>query len=148
MVWGVRCEMCGVLFCVCSEMCVHSKRSRVCRQNDRVLCDTGVLTAHTGAFRKYAWERLGQSVSLSLSLSLYFSARFSLVSSLCVLNDEDNEHSSDWLSLYTRLCLPLCARVRGPWRIRWLASYSRHAEPIVFLYKPHATWHEVCLHLR
>ena len=30
--------------------CVFSKRSRVCRQNARVLCDTGVLTAHSGAF--------------------------------------------------------------------------------------------------
>ena len=30
--------------------CVCSKRSRVCRQNDRVSLDTGVLTAHTGAF--------------------------------------------------------------------------------------------------
>ena len=30
--------------------CVLSERSRVCRQNDRVSCDTGVFTAHTGAF--------------------------------------------------------------------------------------------------
>ena len=32
--------------------CVFSKRSPVWRQDDRVLCDTGVLTAHAGVFLK------------------------------------------------------------------------------------------------
>ena len=30
--------------------CVDSKRLRVCRQNARVSCDTGVLAAHTEVF--------------------------------------------------------------------------------------------------
>ena len=37
----------------------------------------------------------------NLSLSLLIS--LSLVASLSVLNDDDNEHSSGWVSLYTRL---------------------------------------------
>ena len=32
--------------------CVLSKPSRVCRQNDRILCDTGVLTAQHGSVLK------------------------------------------------------------------------------------------------
>ena len=57
--------------------CAHSKRSRaqfqnarVCRQNARVLCETGVLTAHTGASRADCMSVSSVSVSLFISLSL------------------------------------------------------------------------------
>ena len=49
-----RCVSVSLLFvsCVCVGVCacVNSKRLRVCRQNARVECDTGVLAAHTEAF--------------------------------------------------------------------------------------------------
>ena len=37
--------------------CLRSKRSSVYIQNARVLCDTGDLKVHTGAFRTYTRER-------------------------------------------------------------------------------------------
>ena len=43
-----RCSCVCVLLFVCA--CVDSKRLCVCRQNTHVLCDTGVLLAHTEAF--------------------------------------------------------------------------------------------------
>ena len=66
------------------------------------------------------------SLSLSLSLSLLVTLSFSLCSFplklfsshlLCVsvLNDNDNDRSSSWLSLYTQLSLAVSARVRGLW---------------------------------
>ena len=93
--------MCGVLICVCCEMCVHSKRFCVCRQNDRVLCDTGDLTAHTGAFLKV---HTGASRAVCLSLSLYFSlsARLSIVGSLFLF--------SMTMTMSTRPVGCLCAR--------------------------------------
>ena len=65
-----------------TTLCALSIRSRVCRENARVFCDTVDLTAHTG----------GSLYILSLSRRLSLS-----------LTNNDNEHSSSWLSLYTRL---------------------------------------------
>ena len=57
--WGAfvfDCQRCScVLLCACvcrfkTPPCVDSKLLRVCRQNARVLGDTGVLLAHTEAF--------------------------------------------------------------------------------------------------
>ena len=50
-------------------------------------------------------------VPLSLSLPLL------VFLSLSLLNDDDNEHSSSWLSVHTRPYLALRARGRGPWSI-------------------------------
>ena len=66
------------------------------------------------------------SVSLHMSLSLLTCLRLfsSLLVCLCffclslscqLFNDDDNDHSSGWLFLYTRLRLALRAGVRGPW---------------------------------
>ena len=77
------CRSCIVLCCVCARFvqnnamckvktlpCVLSKRCRVCRQNARVTLDTGVLTAHTGAFQEYTRGGVSGRLSLCLSLSL------------------------------------------------------------------------------
>ena len=119
---------CIVMCCVCARfvlalkttLCVHSKRSRVCRRNDRVLCDTGVLTAHT--------------VSLSLSSDIFLSYPLDLSSllfchSLVVsfffsLNDNDNINSFGRLSLSVQKAMTF----PGPWHGHCLANYSHHAE--------------------
>ena len=118
---------CIVMCCVCARfvlalkttLCVHSKRSRVCRRNDRVLCDTGVLTAHT------------VSLSLSdifLSYPLYLSSLLFchslVVSFFFSLNDNDNINSFGRLSLSVQKAMTF----PGPWHGHCLANYSHHAE--------------------
>ena len=106
--------------------CVHSKRPRVCRQNARICYHMRafcrytrkrfepthgcVLNTHTGGlslspFLLPLFLRSLSLLSLCSSLFLSLSARFSFFSvssqALCVsvLNDNNNDRSSSWLSL-------------------------------------------------
>ena len=70
----VSCCLCArFVLALKTTLCVHSKRSRVCRQNARVTLDTvvlrahSVLSVHTGASRA---DCLSLSLSLCSSLSL------------------------------------------------------------------------------
>ena len=139
--YGVCCCVCycggG---CVCVSSCLAlKKRSPVYVQNSPVCTfktpashwTRCVLNVPTGAFWTYTRESLSPSSRVSLlscvSLFLSRSLSLSLLVSLCllsalslslsVLNNNDNDRSSSWHSLYTRPNLALRARVRGPWPI-------------------------------
>ena len=120
------CVMCcGLAVCVvvvvpsCTE-----KRSRVHIQNAPVCAVKTPVSVHTGASRAvtpslslspslpavsllmclrlshlFSYVSVSFSFSAHLSLSLSFSCGFPL----SLFNDDDNEHSSGWLYLYTRL---------------------------------------------
>ena len=85
----------------------------------------------------FLFSYLLDSLSFSLSVSCWLSLSF--------LNDDHSALVQLALSVHTALIDPVC---QGAWAlpIRWLASCSLHAEPIVqvFLCKPRATWHGVC----
>ena len=90
--WAVCC---GSWWCVCVFLLVlHRKRSHVYVQNARVTKDTGVLKVHTGASISSLLASLPSRVSFSL-------LRVSLF--LFSLKNNDNDHSSSRLSLYTKL---------------------------------------------
>ena len=67
------------------------------------------------SFFTLSFSSLSLSLSLFIFLSFCSSLSFSFHFSLSPLNDDDNDRSSSWLSLYTRPCLAMSARVRGPW---------------------------------
>ena len=133
--------------------CVLSKRSLVCRQNDHVSYDTGVLTAHTRASRAdlilislLIFISLFSSVSLfsPLSLSLHNSliSNLSLLLSLCLFTTLFSQNSLLFSlmtmtmitrtvsSLYSQLCLGMGLGPFPVWRC---------------MCKPRTTWNEVCL---
>ena len=94
--------------------CVGSKRLRVYRQNARMCYHMRAFCQHTGrGFSSlflflFLFRRSLPSFSSFVLFSFSFSALFSLCSlqpALCVsfVNDNDNDRSSSWLSLYTWL---------------------------------------------
>ena len=66
-------------------------------------------------FSSLLFSSLSPLMRHSFSPSLSSRLSLSLVGSLSVLNNKDNDRSSSWLSLYTRPYLALRARVRRPW---------------------------------
>ena len=99
---GVRVfcsQLCGVLGCacccgVCVSSCLALKNAPVCTfkklPNARVLCDTGVLKVHTGAFRR----SLPDSPSLPLFSCLFLFSHVSISS-----------HTSPFFCLFSSLFL-------------------------------------------
>ena len=129
--------------------CVDSKRIRVCVQDAsvctgktrvRLLCLCCSLSSFCLSF----------CLSLSLSLPLLFSlSLFPLFSLVFPLSNDDNDHSSSRLSLFTHgsdLCQSACTLA--------YSLFGEHVRIIqettvlVLLCKPRATWNEVGLYLR
>ena len=89
-------------------------------------------------------------VSLFLSLSAHLSFSFFLFSLSNSVNNNDNDRSSSWLSLYTAMTCPEC-------RTAWPLAHSLSGEHVrimqgtivqVFLCMPRATCNEVGLYLK
>ena len=103
----------------------RSKRSRVNGQNAPVCTGHGRFErTHSRVFPSFLvspsllssllFSSLSPLMRHSFSPSLSSRLSLSLVGSLSVLNNKDNDRSSSWLSLYTRPYLALRARVRRP----------------------------------
>ena len=96
--------------------------------------------------RRHTMNHPGDS---STSAHLSFFLFLSLLSALSLLNDDDNDRSSSWLSVHTALTCPECqsawALAHSLWdeHVRFMQETSVH----LFLCKFRATWNEVGLYL-
>ena len=107
---GVRCVMCVVCCFVCAVQCVYIHNAHGVYAQKASMCAAKTPVCHVthgrfdgtpgGVFEcTQGSVSGGRPLCASLSLSLLL---FSALS-VSVLDDDDNEHSSRWLSLYTRL---------------------------------------------